>query len=341
VTAELDGIAAFDLGDVVREPTLAARGAQGFVWRVQTTSGTYAVKQLQPWVEADPVPFDIAVQLAAREAGIPMPAPVLTADGRAVVDRVRVYEWIELAPQLRWPDASERAGEAGDLLGRIHRLGVSPVGETSTWFLLPPTEAQWRQVIGDARVRHVTSPWIDVVEADLGTLLEIGARFTVTPTATAITCHADFSPTNVLPAASDDRLVVIDWENAGPLTADAELGAALIDWTSSHDGDVDVDAARALVAAYDDHTTPIAESSFAMWVVTALNFLRVLLDNLVYDDEGHDPAFAESTLPGTSPLGSAPRCERSTCSSEAAAGERYGSHSSNRYENTVVKPRRS
>ncbi|HVM51705.1 MAG TPA: phosphotransferase, partial [Acidimicrobiales bacterium] len=226
---------------------------------------------------------------------------VLTPTGAAVIDRVRVYEWIDLAPDLARPVSVERATEVGDLLGRIHRLGIPPVGETNAWYLSPPSEAQWRQVFDDARSRDVTSPWIDVTEADTDFLLEVGRRFTVTPEASLITAHGDFRPGNVLPSQDDGRLVVLDWENAGPLTADAELACALVEWTSNEEGEVDVDAARALVAAYGDDTTPITESSFAMWVVTSLNFLRVLLENLVYDFEGNDPGFADARLPFHAP----------------------------------------
>ncbi len=301
MTGTLAGLVAFELGDVLGEPVVAARGAQGFIWKVQTTTGTYAVKQLQPWVDVPPVPFDVRVQVAARDAGVPLPAPVLTPDGLAVVDRVRVYEWVELAAELPRPVSVERAAEVGDLLGRIHRLGIPPVGETPSRLFVPPSEEQWRQLFADARARGVTSPLIEIVETELGYLLEVGRRFTVTPTAPPITCHGDFWPGNVLPAADDDRLIVLDWEDAGPLPADVELADALADWTASRGGDVDLDAARALLAAYGNDATPIVESSFAMWVVTSLNFLRVLLENVVYDFEGNDPDFADAAFPRYSP----------------------------------------
>jgi Ser/Thr protein kinase RdoA (MazF antagonist) len=301
VTGALDGLAEFELGELLTEPALAARGAQGVIWKVQTATGDYAVKQLQPWVDTTPVPLDIAFQHAARDAGVPLPAPVLTPDGVALVDRLRVYEWVDLAPELRAPVSVDRAAEAGDLLGRIHRLAIPAHGQTGAWYLVPPSEEQWRQVIADARARKVASHWLDVVDADISFLLDVGRRFTVTPTAEPITCHADFWPANVLPSAEDDRLVVLDWENAGPLTTAAELAGALVDWTSSREGDVDLDAARALLVAYGDDATPIEESSFAMWVVTALNYLQVLLEHLVYDFEGSDPDFAAATLPLMSP----------------------------------------
>ena len=295
--AVLDELAPFDLGDVVGEPALVARGAQGLIWRVRTARGVYAVKRLQPWVAFPPVPFDVGVQLAALAAGVPLPAPVLAPDGRAVVGRIRVYEWVELGPALEGPVTSERAAEVGDLLGRIHRLGVPPEGETGEWFLVPPTEAQWRQVLDT----DVASPWVELVTRELPHLLEISRRFTVTSTRPTITCHADLNPTNLLPAAADGRLVVLDWENAGPLPADAELAGALLDWTAGRDGEVDVEAARALLAAYGDDAVPITEASFAVWVVTAVNFLRVLLDQLVSDVDGGDPAFAEDRLPSVGP----------------------------------------
>lgn len=296
----LESFARFALGDVVGEPVQAARGAQGFIWKVTTSTGTYAVKQLQPWVEVEPVPFDVRVQLAARDAGIPLPSPVLAPSGDAVIDRVRVYEWVDVGPQLPAPVPLERASEAGELLGRIHRLGVPPIGETGEWYFVSPTEEDWQRVIDDASERGVTSGWIDAVEADIGFLVETGERFAFPRAGPAITCHADFCPMNVLPSIADGRLVVLDWENAGPLAADAELAAALLDWNTTPDGDVDLDGVDALLAAYGGDAA-ITERSFAMWAVTALNFLRVLVENLVYDFDGNDPVFAEALLPLLAP----------------------------------------
>ena len=105
-TLEMADVASsFGLGVVVGEPTVAARGANGWIWKVATDSGLYAVKQLQDWVDAPEVPFDVEVQLAAARAGVALPRPVLTPEGKAVVNGVRAYEWLELGGELAVPVA--------------------------------------------------------------------------------------------------------------------------------------------------------------------------------------------------------------------------------------------
>jgi hypothetical protein len=75
----------FSLGAVITEPEFVARGAMGTVWRLETGAGRWAVKWLFPWSPADPRPADVAVQIAAAAAGIPLPPPVLLPDGAAVI----------------------------------------------------------------------------------------------------------------------------------------------------------------------------------------------------------------------------------------------------------------
>ena len=292
-------LAVFDLGSATAAPVFVARGAQGSVWKTSTETGTYAVKLLQPWVQMPALPFDVVVQQAAIKNGIPLPKPVLTPDGRAVVNGLRVYEWVDLAEVLHAPVSPSRAAEAGELLGRIHRLGVPSDGEPDPWYLTPPSREAWQQLLDDADSRGVDSPWIDEVREDLAFLLEVGERYRVEGFEPLITCHLDFAPDNVRPGL-DGRLVVLDWENAGPLAPDGELAGALVDWTVGIDGTVDLEAARCLHQAYggDVEITP---QSFAMQVVTGLNYLRVLIENLVYEFDGSDPNFAEAVLPMVAP----------------------------------------
>jgi Ser/Thr protein kinase RdoA (MazF antagonist) len=96
------------LGTVLAAPAHVARGAMGEVWRLDTSQGRWAVKWQFPWAPAEPSPADVGVQRAAAASGIPLPLPVLTPAGEAVVQaggqHARVYEWAELGrPALPEP----------------------------------------------------------------------------------------------------------------------------------------------------------------------------------------------------------------------------------------------
>lgn len=267
--------AAFDLGSVINAPALAARGANGFIWKLCTNRGVYAVKRLQHWAVSEAVPFDIGVQLAAADAGIPLPRPVLTPDGSAIVDRTRAYEWVDLASELAPPVSPHVAREVGSVLGRLHRLGIPSPAETDPWYLQPPTLDDWRAL--EPRGSVAGTPWAAWLAEEIEFLDDVGRRVSEPATGPVVTCHLDFTPSNVLPSSQDGSLVVIDWENAGRLTADAELAEALLAWCTAGER-VDLDAAAALTEGYG--TTPtLTRASFHMAIVTHLNFLKVNLDH--------------------------------------------------------------
>lgn len=268
--------ATFALGSVVEPPELAARGAQGFIWKVTTDRGAFAVKRLQSWVEAEPVPFDVHVQHAAEAVGIPLPRPVLTPNGEAMVARTRVYEWVELLPATPTPVTPAVAREVGDLLGRLHRLALPPPQEeVNTWFTEPPRLEDWDDLA--RRGADADAPWMAWLPDEIAFLDELGRQIAVPHTGPVITCHCDYAPGNVLPSAADGSLVVLDWENAGPLPADVELAWALVLWAVNGDR-VDLAAAEALLDGYDRRPT-LPPTAFHVALVTHVNFLKVNLDH--------------------------------------------------------------
>ena len=287
--AEAEHVAAtFALGSVVEPPELAARGAQGFIWKVTTDRAAFAVKRLQPWVEAEAVPFDVHVQHAAEAAGIPLPRPVLTPNGEAMVEHTRVYEWVELLPATPIPVTPAVAREVGDLLGRLHRLALPPPHEeVDDWFTEPPRLEDWNDLA--RRGADEDAPWMSWLPDEIAFLDDLGRQIAVPHTGPVITCHCDYAPGNVLPSAADGSLVVLDWENAGPLQADVELAWALVLWTLNGDR-VDAAAAEALLDGYGARPT-FAPTAFHVALVTHVNFLKVNLDHSL--DAEHQGEFAD------------------------------------------------
>jgi aminoglycoside phosphotransferase (APT) family kinase protein len=281
----------FGLGSVLGTPAHVARGAMGEVWRLDTSRGRWAVKWQFPWAPAQPRPPDVGVQQAAAAAGIPLPLPVLTPAGEAVVQaggqHARVYEWADLGRPAQPPAGDRAAAEAGRLLGTLHRLALPPTEPDDPWYTALPPARDWAALADRAAAAGVG--WA----GDLATALELIGRLSARaagppPGGQRIVCHRDFSPANVLPAADGSHLVVLDWENAGPLDPRCELGYALFAWSAGH-GQVSTAAIAALLGGYaaGSGADPKPEPGmFVTAIAGTLNFLYVMAEQAV-TDPGH------------------------------------------------------
>jgi Ser/Thr protein kinase RdoA (MazF antagonist) len=285
----------FGLGTALGTPAHVARGAMGEVWRLDTSRGRWAVKWQFPWAPAEPSPADVGVQLAAAAAGIPLPLPVLTPAGEAVVQaggrHARVYEWADLGRPVEPPAGDRAAAEAGRLLGTLHRLALPPTGPDDPWYTALPAARDWAALAG--RAAAASAAWA----GDLATALEpigrLSARLSARaagppPAGQRIVCHRDFSPANVVPADDGSHLVVLDWENAGPLDPRCELGCALFAWSAGH-GQVSTSAIEALLDGYaaGSGTDPgLPPGMFVTAIAATLNFLYVMAEQAV-TDPGH------------------------------------------------------
>lgn len=282
----------FGLGQITGDPAYIARGVMGEIWRLDTTGGRWAVKWLFPRAGADPRPPDIPVQLAAAEAGIPLPLPVVAKDGTAVAEiagrPARVYEWVDLSGRVEVPASSATAAEAGRLLGLLHGLALSAADAQDTvhpWFTHVPDPEYWADLLDRARASNAA--WAPGL-ADAQALIADLSEYVIPPAGRApIICHRDFNPDNVFPAARDGRLVVLDWENCGLLHPDQEVGYAVFTWCSGH-GRFDQPAADALLAEYAaaSGTAPvIGPGFFATAAATHVNVLGAMAEQALTDPE--------------------------------------------------------
>ena len=217
---------AFDLGEVAGAPTFAARGELGYVWRLDTDRGPWAVKRLVLPVDETTdgtTGEDVDFQLAARVAGVRLPRPRRTTTGRAVAvgpDGVghRVYEWIDIDPDGRVDPAT-----AGGLLGTIHGVGW-PAGDIDPWYRQPPPEDRWPGLVAAARTAG--APWAEPLAARVDEIVATTRRATGVVPSQVIRCHLDFNADNVV-ADRAGRVWVIDWENSGAGDPAQELAQSL------------------------------------------------------------------------------------------------------------------
>ena len=266
---------AYGLGRPTWPPQVAARGVLGRIWRFETTSGIWAVKELLHFdagsVQATAA-ADVAFQEAALAAGVPMPHPIVARSGHVLTDvgsteeprLVRVYTWVDLASRDIHPDLDAVAG----ILGRLHGLGLREERSPLAWFTTPPPIQRWPEIV--AQVRAAAPPWLSGFEALVPDVVEAVARTTPAQFGPLMTCHLDFNPENVLVDVRGGA-VVVDWENSGPGSAEQELASVVAEFVA-HPSET-----RAFLASYERSGGParlLDRSSFAMTSIVQANLVE-------------------------------------------------------------------
>jgi aminoglycoside phosphotransferase (APT) family kinase protein len=219
-----------------------ARGKQGLVWRMDTTSGRWAVKvPFHPSGE-DEVRLATEFQEAAYAAGVPTPRVQRATDGCVFATlegvQVRVYEWVDLHAPTRRLDPAR----VGAVVAAIHRVGSSTLDPLDPWYREPVGADRWHQLV--EQVRDAGAPFADRV-ADLRAEL-VALESWIEPPQLLQTCHRDLWSDNILPTVDGD-VCVIDWENSGPADPNQELGCVLFEFALA-----DPARAQAVTSSYWD-----------------------------------------------------------------------------------------
>ena len=222
---------AFGLGRAAGPAVAAARGELGRIWRLESTTGTWAVKEIfEPDSEAK-AQADVAFQEAALTAGVPMPRPIRRADRTilAVVDAadrratVRVYTWVDIAQPVRRASATAAAA----ILGRLHSLAILDDRPMDHWFTDPVHADRWRGIL--AATERADAPWAPTLARLVSELIPGEPLIAAGRHEPRVTCHLDFNPENVLADVRGDA-VVVDWENSGPAAVEQELASVLAEF---------------------------------------------------------------------------------------------------------------
>ncbi|WP_114853661.1 phosphotransferase [Brachybacterium sp. YJGR34] len=255
--------------------TPAGEGHMGRIWRLATSDGSYAVKELHWARDIDAEEAAVARQAAfcdaARAAGVAAPENLRTTEGRYMAalptehggGLIRAYEWIDGQP-LRGSDPRPAAW-AGEVAAIIEGI-AAPAGDQmpDPWSTLAPSADDWAVVV--ERCEAAGAPWADELRRAVPGFVALADKIEPPRHDELIIAHTDFQPQNVL-REPDGRLVLLDWDDAGPAAPRRVLGQLVNNWHIHHT-DVDHDGPRQTFRGYRDtggtaaitHVTDLGDS---------------------------------------------------------------------------------
>jgi len=217
-----------------------ARGEVGQVWRLNTSGGTWAVKEPFQRPSPDEVEDDAAFQDVARAAGVPMPEVVRTTSGEVLTEltsaTVRVYEWVDLMQR----DARLDPATVARVVASLHRVDYAGRNGVDPWYTDPVGAESWDDLV--QRLDEAEAPFAGLLAAQRDELVAL-EQLCEMPVALQ-TCHRDLFADNVLRTPTGG-LCVIDWENAGLADPAQELCLVLFEYSCG-----EMDRARTL---YDEY----------------------------------------------------------------------------------------
>jgi Ser/Thr protein kinase RdoA (MazF antagonist) len=214
-------------GDDVARVERLAGGVANDVWTVRV-NGQLAVGRLGTRSDAD-LAWETELLQHLDQAGLTVPLPIPTADGRLFADGLMLMTYLEGGP----PETRADWRHVADTLRQLHRL-------TQGW----PQRPGWRSST-------------DLLQAETGTKIDLGAM----PAEGVARCRAAWA------RLSGRQTCVVhgDSDNTGNVLITADR-IALIDWDEAHVDVPDLDLVLPHNAAdLDDNAYATAAQASAAW----------------------------------------------------------------------------
>jgi len=236
----------FALGDAEALVGPVARGELGWVWRLTTSEGIWAVKEpIRPKSEEE-AREEADVQDAARAAGIPVPEVMRTGGGDVLADlgatQVRVASWVEVLER----DPLLDPADVGNLITSIHGARLPDLRPEHPWYRDAVGAERWDELVH--ALRAAEAPFADGLGAYRDELVAL--QELLEPPTALQTCHRDLWADNVRGTA-EGALCVLDWEDFGLADPSQELCLVLFEF-----GAEVPDRARTIYRAYMDAGGP-------------------------------------------------------------------------------------
>jgi thiamine kinase-like enzyme len=279
----------FDLGIPKGPVEPVPAGLSHRMWRLETTHGVFAVKQLnRDWANPDYVDWyerAFSVEMAAFYAGISVPRPIAAhGTGHCLAElpghneqriTVRVHEWMGGEPIDRISREEGVLAEVGGILAQIHLLELKTAARPDEVLRVHGNQ-HWSDLT--ERLLGTCSVWAEELRRCLVTINELEAFVVASrmELGTPHLSHRDADQKNFM-VTSEGRLLLVDWDAAGPINPRHEIAKECLNWAGAHVGMPDQRLAQALLAGYrragGDYSSP-RPSDFGEFVCDMLGWLE-------------------------------------------------------------------
>src|ERR1019366_10456406 len=228
----------YGLGDPLKELQAVSGGLLHRMWRLDTTQGTFAVKQLNPVIMQKPhmlTSYRLSEHIAAEMASHGIPAvAALTRNGDPVqvigTQTLMVYRWLDGKTLLPEHVEPAQGRVMGTLLGQMHVLNLH-VAE-----LPQPEWKHFRDDDWDLLTVHAYDAgisWATPVRSVMHKLIEWSKLYEQAGeklSDTYVVSHRDLDQKNVI-WQDAQTLWLVDWEAAGLVNPTMELVSMALDWS--------------------------------------------------------------------------------------------------------------
>jgi Ser/Thr protein kinase RdoA (MazF antagonist) len=213
------------------------------IWRLHTTRGIYAVKQLNAALMRQPDIYDfyrLTERIAATMAkqGIPAVAALSCQDDflqRYEDDVFLVSQWMNGEPLPLADITPVHTHQVGAMLARMHALQL-PQTELTPLVWKPFSDDDWDMLTIHAADMGVS--WAYQVRAVLPRLIEWSRWYEEAGqllSCTLVVSHCNLDPMNVI-WQNAHAFSIIDWESAGLINPTVELVGTALCWSGFTEG---------------------------------------------------------------------------------------------------------
>ncbi|WP_286950679.1 phosphotransferase [Exiguobacterium sp. UBA4551] len=244
----------FLLGQMIGEPVKLTGGFLHETWRLQTTTGSYVLKRLNPDIMRRPearnnfkMSEDVAMQASLHLAALPArrikDQAVQTIDSSDYL----LFDWIDgktlSADQIR----PAHARQIGVQLGRLHGLSIA-----TTDFSKPDTSStliDWNGHIEEGKRQQ--TKWLQVLmeaQEHLQRIERLAQEAQKQLSVDWIVSHRDLDPKNVLWTLKGP--VLIDWESAGLIHRVVDVFETACYWSKKENDTFDRNRFNAFLDGY-------------------------------------------------------------------------------------------
>ncbi|MFG1906062.1 hypothetical protein [Kribbella sp. NPDC048928] len=288
----------FGLGTVTAPAKPVMFTAMGRCWDFTTDRGRWLAVTVYDWITNEQADLGARLRDAAAAVGVAAPAPARSPQGRLVEDvrgeKWRVHEWLEVGPAPVLPVGKALARRAGALFGTLHALEVPSEDPVHGYLTYRRSGEEWQQLLG--RAWAAGKPWAEQLDERLPTFLELQSiEFAVR--GSLMLCNRNLIPGHVR-QGSGGALIVTEWDFAGSLTPELELGSALTHWVMRPE--VNVKGVVAFREGYGEvrKWPELQPDSFAVAISGWLNWAYNALCEAIDPEDVDHAVFAEREAVG-------------------------------------------